>query len=140
VHTPSYLTGTLAARFLATRGEEEGQAQFKTIAGRIGIGFGTFGVAWWLIRRFVRLGKGDVDAGLSVGWNGGRNVVNMVKVFGAVLSGGEHGFVGRLKKILELLCVAYVTTWVLVTWHNWLVDGKSYTHCIECISQFSIFG
>ncbi|KAF8154540.1 hypothetical protein B0H34DRAFT_660490 [Crassisporium funariophilum] len=37
MHIPAYLTGSLAARLLATPGEEEGRAQFKAVGGGVGL-------------------------------------------------------------------------------------------------------
>ena len=143
VHIPAYLIGALAARFLATRGEEEGQAQFKTIAGGFGMGIGNFGIAWWLIRWLVRLGKGDVDACLLVGRNvgGGKveNTVDMLKRFGVLLSGGEGGIVSQVKRTFGIMSFAYGTMWVLVKWHNSLVGGESCAYLIELMNPFSIY-
>jgi len=37
-YLPAYISGYLAGKFLATKGEEEGQAQFKGIFGGVGLG------------------------------------------------------------------------------------------------------
>ncbi|KDQ23397.1 hypothetical protein PLEOSDRAFT_1049000 [Pleurotus ostreatus PC15] len=54
VHRPAYIFGTLAARFLAKREEEEGQTQFKAIFGGFGSGL-SYGLVTWRLSKFKHL-------------------------------------------------------------------------------------
>lgn len=125
-HIPAYLTGSLASRFLATRGEEEGQAQFKAIFGGLGLGLGYSSVAYGFIKALVNLGNGSSTRSLlsrfAESSQGRFNRLFPVLIrLGSLLRGNA----GNLKQLLGIVTVSYGTAWALFRWHNLLVGGKS---------------
>jgi glycerol-3-phosphate O-acyltransferase / dihydroxyacetone phosphate acyltransferase len=126
-HTPAYLTGYLAGRFLVPPGDEESKAQFKAVFA--GIGFGlevahiTRNVILWLTST-----KGDI------GENWARNVgvegilrwcrfEGVLKNLEIVLAGGDGSLGGNMRRMLVIGGLYYATALALSRWHNALVDG-----------------
>lgn len=99
-HIPTYISGTLASRYLATKGEEETQAEYKAVIGGLGYGGGlslALGLFW------KKRGLEMVCAALRLEFGGGR--------------------MAGLKRVLGLLGLAYGGVWALTKWHNALIDG-----------------
>ena len=115
---PAY---AFAGRYLATKGEEEGQAQFKGVFGGLGIGIGMGAVAWGVIKTLIGWSRGrDLQSLLPdyVSRLGIRTAVGHLsltaKHIGSVLDGGA----GKTRKVLSTIGVVYFTAWVMIKWHN----------------------
>ena len=117
-----------AGRYLATKGEEEGQAQFKGIFGGFGIGIGVAAAAVGVVKGLIRYSRGTFDWAQSFLPDYAlrdslvRRVVDHLslttKNIGSVLDGGA----GKTRKIINTIGVVYFTAWLLIRWHNALVD------------------
>jgi glycerol-3-phosphate O-acyltransferase/dihydroxyacetone phosphate acyltransferase len=141
-HAPAYLTGHVAARFLAPPGEEEAKAQFKALVGGLFYGIEYTGIAWQLVKWLVMIGKGEK----VIGWRDwprrfetgpltrveglgnvakilGKAFANTVTKLGRVVAGG-HAMDGLARQLFTLMVAFYGITWVLFRWHNALVDSK----------------
>ncbi|KAF7419297.1 hypothetical protein PC9H_001884 [Pleurotus ostreatus] len=116
VHRPAYIFGTLAARFLAKREEEEGQAQFKAIFGGFGSGLSYGFVTWRLSKWLQGIASGTQGVFLSTR----PGLFSALRYVGGVLAGQE----GALKRTITLAGLFYGVSWILVRWHNSLVDSK----------------
>ncbi|TFK50350.1 hypothetical protein OE88DRAFT_1808699 [Heliocybe sulcata] len=116
VHIPAYVLGNLAARLLATKGEEEGIAQYKVIVGGLGRGIG-LGAAGAGVARFLkRLAcTGTVSSSPSR--------LDLVRRASKWMLCGS-GWMGRAKEVVGVAGVVYLVGWALVRWHNALVDGN----------------
>ncbi|KDQ53912.1 hypothetical protein JAAARDRAFT_38882 [Jaapia argillacea MUCL 33604] len=132
---PGYVFGLLASKFLAPRGEEEAQAQFKVIFGGVGIGFSLGGVGWGVASVWRGLGRGgevgvlgDVLRRLGVfdsltrlgvvdvAWKAGR------LVFGS--GNGTGGFGEKARVSVGYIGVVWFVGWAIVKWHNMVVGGN----------------
>ncbi|KAF9456312.1 hypothetical protein BDZ94DRAFT_1177998 [Collybia nuda] len=98
LHLPAYLTGSLAARFLSVKDEEETHAQFKAIGGGVGLGASVVSTLWALRR---------------TGWL--FPALTLLNLEGGVLTG--------VKRILGVLGGIYSSFYFLVKWHTLLVAG-----------------
>jgi glycerol-3-phosphate O-acyltransferase/dihydroxyacetone phosphate acyltransferase len=90
---PGYFTGPLAMKALAKRNEEEGHSQFKAIAGGLGIGL---------------------------------NVVSLFALLWKLQSAGFYNVPragSTLGKVVQVLGATYLSTSLLLRWHNLLVKG-----------------
>ncbi|KAF8628300.1 hypothetical protein AX17_006003 [Amanita inopinata Kibby_2008] len=82
VYVPAYLSGWLAAKTLAAKGEEEAQAQFRGVGGEVGLGM-AFGLALgWLWRSLGKWGIYEVLPLLSYA-----GIFSVVKWHNALVDG-----------------------------------------------------
>lgn len=116
VHRPAYIFSTLAARFLAKREEEEGQAQFKAIFGGFGSGL-SYGLVTWRLSKWLQ-GIASGTQGVFLSTRPG--LFSAFRYVGGVLAGQE----GALKRTITLASLFYGVSWILVRWHNSLIDSK----------------
>ncbi|KAG5219396.1 acyltransferase [Salix suchowensis] len=114
VHRPAYVFGTLAAHFLAKREEEEGQAQFKAIFGGFGSGL-SYGLVTWRLSKWL---QGITSGTQGVFLSTGPGLFSALRYVGGVLAGQE----GTLKRTITLAGLFYGVSWILVRWHNSLID------------------
>ncbi|KAF8066653.1 glycerol-3-phosphate-1-acyltransferase [Lyophyllum atratum] len=99
LHIPAYLTGSLAGRFLAAKGEDEAKAQFKAIFGGVGLGISA-GVVLRVLRKISWFTRPS-DAVGEVG-----------------------GVLGGVKRTLQLLGLTYSSVYLLIKLHNAMVYDK----------------
>ncbi|KAF8815561.1 hypothetical protein BYT27DRAFT_7193306 [Phlegmacium glaucopus] len=105
IHLPGYITGHLAAKFLAVPREEESYAQFKAVGGGLGIGANLamiLGILW----KMTRLGRLDSFA------PPGRD---------------DEGWLPPLKRLIGLSGAVYCSVVILLKWHKLLVK-ENYRH------------
>lgn len=110
LHFPGYITGHLAAKYLATPGEEEGAAQFRAIGGGLGIGANialSLGVLW----KQNKLGALTTLFGLDV----------------------DNDSIPMLKRVAGLAGSVCFGVWILVKWHKFLVKGGFAFYSLEYI-------
>ena len=110
--SPAYALGIFAGRYLATKEEEEGQAQFKGVFGGLGIGIGMGAAARGVIKTLIGCSRGrDLQSLLPdyVLRFGVRTAVGRLSVtakhIGSVLDGGA----GKTRKVLSAIGVVYFT-------------------------------
>ncbi|KZT25959.1 acyltransferase [Neolentinus lepideus HHB14362 ss-1] len=122
VHTPAYIMGNLAARFLATKGEEEGIAQYKVIVGGVGRGLG-LGAAGISVSRFLRqLMHCSRHTSVPLCLKGLEGVVRSLGQVAQCMFCGS-GWTGKVKEVAGVVGTMYLVGWALVNWHNALVGG-----------------
>ncbi|KAL4263369.1 Phospholipid/glycerol acyltransferase domain-containing protein [Pleurotus pulmonarius] len=131
VHRPAYILGTLAARFLANPEEEEGQAQFKAIFGGFGAGL-SYGLVTWRLSKWLQ--------GIATGTQGSfvstrPGIFSTLRYIGLVLAGQEGN---PLQRVLTLGGLFYGVSWILVRWHNSLIDSN-YRQFKRLVGSFRIF-
>lgn len=104
LHLPGYIMGSLLAKCLATPGEEESPAQFKSVGGGLGIGM-------------------NLAAALGILWK-----KNKLGTLSALLGLGtwseDETRISTFKRVFGLVGTIYVSVLVLVKWHKLLVGGK----------------
>lgn len=103
-YAPSYLLSYLSGKYIAQKGEEEGQAQYKAVIGGVGLG-----VHWAILSKLF--------GGRALDWS-----VNIAKKWAhesvaGVLERVRDG--GRTGKLVLLFGLGYL----MVKWHNLLVKG-----------------
>lgn len=136
VHIPVYVMGKLAARFLATPGEEEGIAQYKIIVGGVGRGLG-LGAAGFGAARFLRyLACSSVKPS--------HLLQRIPDVVAGITRAGQwvfcgSGWTGKVKEVLGTITTAYVVGWALVRWHNALVRGN-YRQFKRLVVSYKLLG
>lgn len=96
LHIPGYISGYLAGRAFAVKGEEESQAQFKAVGGGLGIGVG-IAFAVWILWQRIMLIIGEVT-------------------FPPRFLGGDN-------TTLKFAWLLYLVVALHVLWHNELFDG-----------------
>ncbi|KAF9044221.1 hypothetical protein BJ165DRAFT_1347805 [Panaeolus papilionaceus] len=142
---PGYISGSLASRFLAVRGEEESPAQFKAVGGGLGVGAG-LGIGLGLAK-LNNWPSGNVMSGLlksvvenakelSPSWIGAfiGDVIGKFKgtVVERIGSLGIESLVhllaqiertgGRWAKSSAVLLAIWANVFFLSRWHSMLID------------------
>jgi glycerol-3-phosphate O-acyltransferase / dihydroxyacetone phosphate acyltransferase len=133
VHIPAYVLARLSVRFIATPGEEEGEAQFKTVFGGLGKGLGyagtSVGLLMWLER--LREKTGTLGSWSQSVTSIARDTLNSPGIVGALgkmglssFKGYGGGFAGVLKWMVSVVGVTYGTGSIFSRWHNALFLGE----------------
>jgi glycerol-3-phosphate O-acyltransferase/dihydroxyacetone phosphate acyltransferase len=130
-HIPAYLLGRLSVRLLATRGEEEGVAQFKAVFGGLGMGLSYTGISLGLLTWLSRLTEGTLGL-RSPGvprisqdtLQKSSDIASTIDKIGQLSLSVGSGLANVLKWVLCVVGLAYGTGSVLSRWHNALVVGE----------------
>ncbi|KAF4610143.1 hypothetical protein D9613_010682 [Agrocybe pediades] len=104
LHFPGYITGRLAAKCLATPGEEESPAQFKSVGGGLGIGM-------------------NLAAALGILWKKNR-LGTLTSLLGLGAWTQDKSRMSTFKRLFGLVGTIYVSVLVLVKWHKLLVKSN----------------
>ncbi|KAJ8501720.1 hypothetical protein ONZ45_g12051 [Pleurotus djamor] len=121
LHRPSYMCAALAARFLANKEEEEGQAQFKAIFGGFGSGI-SYAMVTWKLSSWLRGLASQPPQTMSSAWSIAPRMLRLLRTVGGWFVHERGAFRGR--RVVATLALFYATSWVLVHWHNLLIDGN----------------